>query len=202
MYDVTPQQIRHALASCPAIEPLPHSRGQSAVALVLRDSAKGAEILYIIRSAHDHDPWSGNIAFPGGRVDPADANHRATAQREAWEELGLQLQEAEYLGELEPIVGANLPVTVSCFVYWLGGDTPLHCNHEVQRAFWYPLSILMEPQRHRLTEVHFQERSLMSPALHILPVGQPVLWGITYRLTAQLLERLGTPLSFLPGSDD
>jgi 8-oxo-dGTP pyrophosphatase MutT (NUDIX family) len=166
----------------------------SAVALVLRDGRDGTEVLFIVRSSHDHDPWSGNIAFPGGRVDAADPSHRATAEREAMEELALSLEDADFLGELEQIVGTNLPVTVSCYVYRLTGDLPLHPNHEVEQAFWLPLATLRDPRNHRLTEVAFQEKRFLRPALHILPPGGPVLWGITYRLLASLLERLGTPL--------
>jgi hypothetical protein len=106
------------------------------------------------------------------------------------------------MGELDQIVGANLPVTVSCYVYWLATDMPLYPNHEVQTAFWLPLATLRDPGNHRLTEVIFQDKRFIRPALHILPPGGPVLWGITYRLTANLLERLGIPLSHLPGSDD
>jgi hypothetical protein len=65
----------------------------------------------------------------------------------------------------------------------------------VGTAFWLPLATLRDPGIHRLTEVTFQERRFLSPALLILPPGGPVLWGITYRLVASLLERLGTPLS-------
>jgi hypothetical protein len=64
----------------------------------------------------------------------------------------------------------------------------------VARAFWLPLATLRDPRIHRLTEVAFQEKRFLRPALHILPPGEPVLWGITYRLLASLLERLGTPL--------
>lgn len=201
MLNVTIQQIREALAPhSGAQQPHQSDSGQSAVALVLKDGAEGTEVLFIVRSSHDHDPWSGNIAFPGGRVDAADASRRATAEREVREELGLSLDDADYLGELEQIVGANLPVTVSCFVYWLPEDVPLHPNHEVGRAFWLPLSALQDRRNHRLTEVAFQEQRFIRPALHILPPGGPVLWGITYRLVASLLERLGTPLSPIEAS--
>lgn len=202
MNNLTPHQIREALAPLPADRAAVHSNGQSAVALVLKDGPTGTEILFIVRSSHDRDPWSGNIAFPGGRYDAADPSHRATAERETLEELGLDLEQAEFLGELDQIVGANLPVTVSCFVYWLAGEVPLHPNDEVERALWLPLATLLDCKRHQLTEVAFQDKRFLRPALHILPPGGPVLWGITYRLTSSFLERLGSPLSRLPGSDD
>jgi 8-oxo-dGTP pyrophosphatase MutT (NUDIX family) len=69
---------------------------QAAVAVVFREGAqRRPEVLFIKRALHPADPWSGHIAFPGGRVDLDDATVRSAAERETLEEVGLP--EAERL---------------------------------------------------------------------------------------------------------
>src|SRR4051812_3842337 len=55
---------------------------RAAVAAILRDAAEGPEILFIRRAEHPQDPWSGHMAFPGGREEPGDADLLETAIRE------------------------------------------------------------------------------------------------------------------------
>src|SRR5215213_2159058 len=64
---------------------------QAAVALVLRGGVEGAEMLVIKRSEAERDHWSGHLALPGGRAEPSDENLLATAVRETFEEVGLDL---------------------------------------------------------------------------------------------------------------
>ncbi|HMB17147.1 MAG TPA: CoA pyrophosphatase, partial [Pelovirga sp.] len=64
---------------------------QAAVAMLLREQAGETEVLLIRRAEHELDPWSGDLAFPGGGVDPADRSPRAAAERETFEEIGLKL---------------------------------------------------------------------------------------------------------------
>jgi hypothetical protein len=61
--------------------------GRAAVAIVLRDVEDGPQVLLIRRAEHVGDPWSGHMAFPGGREDPEDESLLATAIRETREEL-------------------------------------------------------------------------------------------------------------------
>ena len=70
---------------------------EAAVAAILTDE-RGPDLLFIHRVAHDRDPWSGHIAFPGGRIEEEDASSRAAAERETREELGMDLSDATYLG--------------------------------------------------------------------------------------------------------
>lgn len=172
----------------------PGAHTTSAVALVLKDGDLGPEALFILRAKDERDPWSGNIGFPGGRMEMDDPSPRMTAEREAREETGLVLEPADYLGQMDDIAGAHLPVLVSCFVYILSGSPPLTLNHEIKRAFWLPLASLLEPHRHSMAEVVFGGERFVRPALTILDHGEPLLWGITYRLVAQFLEHVGQSL--------
>src|SRR5438045_5900174 len=70
----------------------------AAVSLVLVEGAEGAEILLIKRAERAGDPWSGQIAFPGGRRDLRDRDLVGTAMRETREETGVERAAAERLG--------------------------------------------------------------------------------------------------------
>lgn len=166
-------------------------RKPAAVALILRENGAGLELFFIERARHPDDPWSGNIGFPGGRMDRQDADLRRTAERETREEVGIDLRTASYLGRLSDVVGANLPVRVACFVYGLRQPVTPVLSHEVHDAFWYRLDQLWEPQRQMLAAVRFEGRTLESPAIQLDP-QRPVLWGITYRLVGQFRQIVET----------
>jgi len=120
--------IRDALAlhhpQSIAPEPRDHS---AAVALVL---AGGSDLsLCVIRRAERaDDPWSGHLAFPGGRQDPGDRDSQATAERETLEEVGLDVRRGEFLGALSQVlVRGRVPgwrMILSPFVYSLGETKP------------------------------------------------------------------------------
>ncbi len=157
------------------------------MAFILRDGEQGPDVLFILRAQNDNDPWSGNIGFPGGRMDQRDRTPRETAERETREEVGLDLRDADHLGRLDDIVGAHLPVHVSCFVYAVATHPPLTLSHEVSRAFWFPLAALADPRRHREAEVEFRGELFLRPAIDVVGRDGPLLWGITYRLVTQML---------------
>jgi len=185
--------IRERLAARPPQLDSTANKRPAAVALILCEQQlhPGLELLFIERACHPQDPWSGNLAFPGGRVDPGDAGTKAAAERETREEIDLDLQEAEYLGQLDDITGAYLPVRISCHLYALGSRRDLTINHEVKRWFWFPVEELLDSQRHTTSEIFWHGESRKIRGITLLGPGEPLLWGITYRLVMQFLVRLG-----------
>lgn len=179
-------------------------RTRAAVAMIIRELPGDLEVLFIERATDAHDPWSGHVAFPGGKVEPGEQARQA-AERETREEIGIVLESERYLGRMSDIVGANLPVRVSCFAY-AAVTTAIHpvANHEVRDVFWARLSDIRDPQRHRMATVGFSGRSLEVPGIILPQPDKPVLWGITYRLVMQFLEII--QISGLPrlhfGDDD
>ncbi|MDO3379623.1 NUDIX hydrolase [Geoalkalibacter halelectricus] len=170
------------------------TRATAAVALVLRAGAEEPEILFIRRAPHPADPWSGDFAFPGGRIDPQDPGPRAAAERETRAEVGLDLSEACFLGRLDDLAGAHLPIIVSCFVYQIEKPLPLRLSDEVADAYWIPISRLTDPRHHALSPVRFAGQSLERPAIRLLDSQHGVLWGITYRLINSFFETIEQPL--------
>jgi 8-oxo-dGTP pyrophosphatase MutT (NUDIX family) len=190
-------RIRRALdAHEPELRDAPRRAG---VAVVLRPTDAGPDVLLIERAEHPQDPWSGHMAFPGGRVDPDDPGPRAAAERETSEEVGVDLAPAELLGQLDDLEGrhAGRPagLVISAFVYRLDEPPPLTPNHEVREALWVPLRDLRDPERH--IDYRSPRYGEGMPAFPGIVVGHPerhVVWGLTYRFLEGLLELVGAPL--------
>ncbi len=176
---------------------------RAAVAMILRQGGNGLELLFIQRALYENDPWSGNIAFPGGKVQ-ADEEPRQAAERETAEEIGLDLSGARYLGQMPVVRGSHLPVQVSCFVYWLNGSRPrLTLNGEVQDIYWADLDELDDPRRRLIAPVRFGGEAFDVPAIRLPWPGSPVLWGLTYRLATHFLDmhRVSQAAIIMPPED-
>lgn len=166
---------------------------RAAVALVLRAGQDGGpEALFIERALHPGDPWSGHMAFPGGRLDPTDPTLRHVAERETREEVGIDLGEGESLGRLDDIEGRPSGLLVSAFVYRHPAPR-LVLNHEVEGALWLPVVELANPGRHVDYE-HPTLRGFRSPGIVVGERESHVVWGLTYRFVACFLRLLGQPL--------
>jgi len=164
-----------------------HAPTRAAVALILREREQGPEALFIERAARDGDPWSGDIGFPGGKLEEEDDTPRQTAERETLEEIGLDLRGSAYLGHLCDITGARLPVLVSCYVYGTGEIAPFILSHEVRDLFWVSLADLDSPGRHITAPFQFGGELFVQPAIRLPQAGKPLLWGITYRFVMKFL---------------
>jgi 8-oxo-dGTP pyrophosphatase MutT (NUDIX family) len=165
-------------------------RTRAAVAMIMRELPGDLEILFIERATDERDPWSGHLAFPGGKVEPGEQARQA-AERETLEEIGLDLGAELYLGRMSDIIGANLPVRVSCFAYGIVTSSlqPV-VNYEVRDVFWVKLSDILKPELNQMAMVGFSGVSLKVPAIVMPQSDKPVLWGLTYRLVMQFLEIL------------
>ena len=169
---------------------------RAAVAIVLTHNAGSLDLLLIERARRAGDPWSGQMAFPGGRVDVADATTRAAAERETLEEVGLSLAGSEFLGRLDDLPGSPAPAgdfAVSAFVFYASDLSALALNHEIQDAFWFPLNSLSDRERH-IDHPATVESDRLFPGILVGEPGRHVVWGLTYRFLDQLLEILGRPL--------
>ncbi len=160
---------------------------------MLTDNEGSLDLLLIERARRAGDPWSGHMAFPGGRVDPGDASARMAAERETLEEVGLSLDRAELLGRLDDLHGRSLTprdIAVSAFVFYASAPGPLALNREVSDAFWFPLASLLHRERQIDHPVALESGRLFPGIL----VGEPsrhVIWGLTYRFLEAFLSVLG-----------
>jgi 8-oxo-dGTP pyrophosphatase MutT (NUDIX family) len=185
--------VRAALSSRPAA-PAEPAKTRAAVALVLREGAGGLELLFVRRAEHPEDPWSGHMAFPGGRWEPGDADLRATAVRETREEVGLDLEAgAEPLGALDEVRATArmrpLDLSIAPFVFrLLRPATPLACGPEVVSGHWLPLQQLLGPSLRSTMEYVHQGTALEFPCIRF---EELVIWGLTFRMFLSLEARFG-----------
>src|SRR3989442_7466293 len=187
-------QIRRSLAAHSAVV-LPRDLvRRAAVAMVLADGKAGPEVLFIERARALGDPWSGHMAFPGGRVEPADPSGRAAAERETLEEVGLSLAGAELLGRLDDKKGnprTHPELVISAFVYLARTPGELAINSEVQDAFWFPLDGLLDRARHVQYTAHGE---FEFPGILVGEPDRHVVWGLTYGFLESFFSVLGSPL--------
>lgn len=169
-------------------------RRRASVAAIFRPGQQETHLLFIQRATVDRDPWSGQMAFPGGRVEIHDADSHATAERETREEIGLDLAGAHRLGSLAEVDGGrgtNRSVVVSGHGYWLDEQPgELQPNHEVADVLWVPVAELLNPDRY--IDYHYPPSNGTFPGIQLDKPDQ-VIWGLTLRFLADLMSRLERP---------
>ena len=166
----------------------------AAVALVLRPRDDDElELLLIKRAEYSGDPWSGQIAFPGGRHEPGDVSLEQTAVRETWEETGIDLaRDGIVLGQLDdlrPRTPSLPPILVRPYVTLVQPDVAVTPSEEVALAFWVPLPALMHPGATVESMVTARGATFRVPSY--LHQGH-VVWGMTERILRQFLELTGS----------
>jgi 8-oxo-dGTP pyrophosphatase MutT (NUDIX family) len=167
--------------------------GRAAVAIILRETSEGPQLLLIRRAERPSDPWSGHMAFPGGREEPHDESLFATAVRETMEEVALDLTESgRLLGPLEvlPAIarGKKTGMTIAPFVFELTRDVTLAFNDgEVAEAVWVPLEPLLRGALLTTVPYELGGQRLNLPAHDF--EGR-IVWGLTYRMLDDLFALL------------
>jgi 8-oxo-dGTP pyrophosphatase MutT (NUDIX family) len=167
-----------------------HEGITAAVAILLRADARGeAEVFFIQRAEREGDPWSGHMAFPGGRRDPADRDPLATAVRETREEVGLDLtRDARFITRLDdvPIVISEATnLRVAPFVFVMEREVSPSPNREVADVLWTPLAPMV---RGELSAVHPFTWEGVRHTLPSYKLGGRVIWGLTYMMLQSLFE--------------
>jgi len=169
------------------LEPPPPPLKPAAVLVPIVEHADALTVLLTKRTDHlaDH---AGQVSFPGGRIEPEDADPEQAALREAREEVGLPSDRVELVGRLDiyrtrtgfevvPVVGLVRP--------------PLHDlkpdPYEVAEVFEVPLSFILDPVNH---ELHTRELRGMTRTFYVLPYQGRNIWGATAGMLVNLAQVL------------
>ena len=171
------------------------SASQASVALIIAEGESGLEICFIRRSERDDDPWSGHVAFPGGRVEVEDICANTVAERETKEEIGIHLVENHRIGPL-PIrqierSAAIENMVLSPFVYHIGSRDQVvtSCDPmEVAEVFWVPVKHLFDTKSVSDHEFSIRGSNMTFPGIK---VGDHIIWGLTLRILGSFAQLMG-----------
>ncbi len=174
----------------------PRPSRQAEVALILDTgfSLEDPQIVFIQRALCVDDPWSGQMAFPGGRREHGDRSPADAAKRETLEEIGLDLANGQLVGRLDDLKGRHggrsRNMLISCFVYAVDGAAPFTLNCEVAEVVSLSVSTLLNPDL--WTRVPYDGADgLVYPGIFLGPRDERVVWGLTYRFLVQFFSLLG-----------
>lgn len=137
---------------------------------------------------------AGQVAFPGGRVDPEDSGPVAAALREAEEETGLDPAGVEVLGPLVDIPLAFSQHLVTPVLAWWRHPSPVHVVDEAESAdvFRAPVADLLDPANRGSTVIRRDGQEWRGPGFLVPhPTGEHLVWGFTGMLLDGLFDRLG-----------
>ncbi len=155
--------------------------------------ARDLDVLLLAR-ATSLGQHPGQVAFPGGRVDPGDSGPVDAALREAVEETGLDASGVEVLGTFPPL---PLPVShhlVTPVLGWWATPTPVRVVDVAESAhvFRVPVADLVDPANRRTVVARRGPRSYRSPGFLVGADGREhLVWGFTAGILDALLDRLG-----------
>jgi 8-oxo-dGTP diphosphatase len=160
----------------------PYGRGDAsaAVAIIFRENKGEPELLLVKRAEVPGDPWSGDMAFPGGKRSPQDRDIRDTVAREVKEETNIDLGSDLFLGSMDPVFSMVRPdLAILPLVFLQESETDIKINDELTSFHWASFNNLGGSRGTAMVKA----RDV--PVLH---VEGEVIWGLTYRIIVNLLE--------------
>jgi 8-oxo-dGTP diphosphatase len=156
----------------------------AAVALILTPAGKDFKVLFVKRVERPQDPWSGQIAFPGGKRDPTDKTLKETVVRETAEETGIDLLNCHFLGVLKAHISAPRPgMKILPFVVFCDDEPLITLNtEELEAFFWISLRELVSNKG---------KISFFFGEFPAYIAGDNAIWGLTYEILEGFFQALG-----------
>jgi 8-oxo-dGTP pyrophosphatase MutT (NUDIX family) len=167
----------------PSTDPRP-----AGVLCALFEDGDGQAAVVLTRRSTRLRSHTGEVSFPGGRLDPGETALEA-ACREAHEEVGIDPASVEIIGELSPLSTVSSRSAIMAFVGVLPGPPRLVPNPaEVDRAFTVALAELVAPGTYH--EEYWDRAGDVERPVHFFDIPGETVWGATARLLRELLDRV------------
>jgi len=153
---------------------------KAAVGVVFKRDNGVLELLLVKRAEVPGDPWSGDMAFPGGKRGPDDNCLIETVTREVYEETNIDLSSGHYLGVMDPVGStAKRGMTVLPVVFLMDEEPEIRTNEELAYYLWTPFRDLVNSRGRALVKNRYDTE--------VFHVGDDVVWGLTYRMLERLI---------------
>lgn len=185
------QQLQRRLSEITPVEaPIEADSRLAAVAALVRlvNDSDDPELLFIKRAVVARDPWSGHVAFPGGRHEVTDGSLLETAVRETREEMSMNIADfGKLIGQLDDLAPRSPslpPIIVRPFVFVVPPQLSFTANVEVADAFWVSVSMLRAAESKGEYAVTRNGATARFPAYKVM---SSTIWGLTERIVNQLL---------------
>lgn len=168
----------------------PRPSGFTPAAVLIPVMARSPLTVLLTRRSERLKHHAGQIAFPGGRIDPTDGSAVEAALREAFEEVGLQRSVVEPLGQLD-IYRTGTGYEITPVVALIATEfAPILQDDEVAEVFEVPLAHLMDSANHK---VHTGMWQGVERRTYSMPWGERYIWGATAGMLKNLHETLFAP---------
>ncbi len=180
-------EIRQAMApSQRRNNPMADDRAvRTAGVLMLLYQAQNVWHMPLIVRPHYDGPHSGQIALPGGRSEPGDADLWHTATREAEEEVGVSRKAVQRIGSLAPIFIPNSRYEVTPYIGWAADTVQFRpAASEVAEVLQLPLDLLLDPRCTRREVWTIRGQDIMVPYFQF---GPHQIWGATAMMLSEFL---------------
>jgi len=153
----------------------------AAVALLLKLKRGDYDVLFVKRVENPSDPWSGQMALPGGKREPKDKDLKDTVMRETMEETGINLDDCRFLGVLTAISSEPKPeIKILPFIVLLEDEPKLKLNkEELENFIWVPFEEIVQSKG----TVEF---SFGKVPAYIF--ADAIVWGVTYKIISNFIQ--------------
>jgi 8-oxo-dGTP pyrophosphatase MutT (NUDIX family) len=161
----------------PKLRPVTDEQGaNAAVTLLIKPKGDDCEILLVKRAKRSSNPWSGQMAIPGGKREPTDQTLKETAIRETMEETGINLTQSHFLGVLTAVQSVpRRDLLILPLVVLLENEPTVELNrNELDAYLWVPYEKIIKTQG-KIVEPDYGEVSAYL-------LENAVVWGITYKI--------------------
>lgn len=180
------QTLRQSLADQQHFES-DSKKPRGAVSVLFKAEAADLWLLMIRRTENPKDPWSGQMAFPGGHADPRDRTLLDTAARETLEEVGIDVRGQVFLGCLRSVQPKNAPMVVTPFLFLLSTEVHPTTSREAEEVLWIPMSFLLKRKNVSSIRVRIGRREAPMGCYVYL---DHIIWGMSFRIIREIISMI------------